>query len=313
MIGVARKLGVIPLLFMLVSFGIFILIDLAPGDVAIEVAGQNASDSDIARVRSELGLNRPLLARYGAWLVSAVTGDLGQSLTRNQSVGKLIVSRLEPTLALAFSAILIAIVVGGLLGIIAAVFKGRKIDQAISLFAAAGIALPQFWVGLVLVSFFSLQQRMLPATGYTAFGDGFGDWAKHLVLPAVALAWMSAAELLRHVRSAAIEVLEKPYILTARAKGMGTAYIVRKHVIRNTGIPVVTVLGTRVAQLLGGTVVIETVFGIQGLGTLTVQSVLSRDMPVILGVVALATAVVLVINFLVDLSYSVIDPRAANS
>ena len=151
----------------------------------------------------------------------------------------------------------------------------------------------------------------MPATGYVDISDGFAPWAAHVILPALALSLMPAAELMRHVRSSVSEVLDKDFVLTARAKGMLTGPIYFKHVVRNAGIPIVTVLGIRIAQLLGGTVVIETLFGIQGLGTLTVDSVLGRDMPTILGVVALATACVLVINLLVDLSYRFIDPRTA--
>lgn len=306
---IIKRLAIVPVLFVLVSFGVFVLIDAAPGDVAVELAGQNATDADIERVREELGLDRPLLVRYGSWLANAAQGDLGQSLTRNQSVGELIASKLEPTISLALVSLTIAGVVGGLLGLLAGVYRGRAPDRAVSVFASAGIAMPQFWVGLLLVSFFALDRGWLPATGYVPIGESFSEWAKHLILPTIALSWVSLAEIARHVRSASAEVLEKPHILTARAKGLGTGSVVRRHVVRNAGIPVVTVLGTRIAQLLGGTVVIETVFGIQGLGTLTVQSVLSRDMPVILGVVALATAVVLIINLIVDLSYALIDPR----
>src|SRR5690606_37486126 len=187
------------------------------------------------------------------------------------------------------------------------------LDRAVSVFAAAGIALPQFWVGLLLVVAFALSLRWLPAPGYVPLSQGLLPWLSHLVLPAVALAWLPTAELTRHVRSATAEVLERDYILTARAKGLLTAQIVARHVLRNAGIPVVTVLGTRIAQLLGGTVVIETVFGIQGLGSLTVDSILARDMPVILGVVALTAGVVLVINFLVDLSYGLIDPMTVRT
>ncbi|HEY9565388.1 MAG TPA: ABC transporter permease [Nocardioides sp.] len=307
---ILKRLAIVPVLFVIVSFGVFVLIDLAPGDVAVELAGQNATDADVERVRTDLGLDQPLLTRYGSWLGDAAQGDLGQSLTRNQGVGDLIGSKLEPTMSLAVLSLAIAGIFGGLLGLLAGVYRGRFPDRAVSIFASAGIAMPQFWVGLLLVSFFALDLAWLPATGYTPMSESITEWARHLILPTIALSWVSLAEVARHVRSASAEVLEKPHILTARAKGLGTATVVRRHVIRNAGIPVVTVLGTRIAQLLGGTVVIETVFGIQGLGTLTVQSVLSRDMPVILGVVALATAVVLVINLVVDLSYGLIDPRA---
>jgi peptide/nickel transport system permease protein len=308
-----RFLVAVPLLFVVVSFGVFALVDLAPGDPAVELAGQGATEADVARVRAELGLDRPLLERYGSWLGGTVTGDFGTSLSRRQDVGELVASRIPPTFSLAVLALLLAVVVSMLLGTLAAVRAGSVLDRAVSVFAAAGIALPQFWVGLLLVLAFSLYTGWLPATGYAPLAEGPWEWFSHLLLPAVALAWLPAAELTRHVRSATAEVLDRDHVLTARAKGLLMPQIVSRHVVRNAGIPVVTVLGTRIAQLLGGTVVIETVFGIQGLGSLTVDSVLARDMPVILGVVALATGVVLVVNFLVDLSYGVIDPRTARA
>jgi peptide/nickel transport system permease protein len=250
--------------------------------------------------------------RYGSWLVDAVRGDLGTSLARKQDVGELVASRMPPTLSLAVLALVLAVLAGVVLGTLAAVRQDGALDRAVSVFAAAGIALPQFWVGLILVIVFSLQLDWLPATGYSPLSEGPWEWFSHLVLPAVALAWLPAAELARHVVcSATAEVLDRDHVLTARAKGLLLPQIVTRHVLRNAGIPVVTVLGTRIAQLLGGTVVVETVFGIPGLGSLTVDSVLARDMPVVLGTVALATGVVLVINFLVDRSYGFIDPRTA--
>jgi len=309
----ARFLVAVPLLFVVVSFGVFALVGLAPGDPAVELAGQDATAEDVGRVRAELGLDRPLLERYVSWLGDAVTGDLGTSLARRQDVTELVVSRIPPTVSLALFALVLAMLASAVLGTLAALRQGSMLDRGVALFSAAGIALPQFWVGLLLVIVFALNLGWLPATGYVPFSESPGEWFSHLVLPAIALAWLPAAELTRHVRSATAEVLERDYVLTARAKGLLTPQIVLKHTVRNAGIPVVTVLGTRIAQLLGGTVVIETVFGIRGLGSLTVDSVLARDMPVILGVVAFATAVVLVINFLVDLSYGVIDPRAARA
>ncbi|TQM11359.1 ABC transporter permease [Pseudonocardia kunmingensis] len=308
-----RFLVAVPLLFVVVSFGVFALVDLAPGDAAVALAGETATAEDVARVRTALGLDQPVLQRYGSWLGGVVTGDLGTSLTRRQDVGELVASRIPPTLSLALVALGLAVVISLTLGTLAAVRAGSVLDRAVAVFTAAGIALPQFWVGLLLVLAFSLYLGWLPATGYTPLTENAGGWLSHLLLPALALAWLPAAELTRHVRSATAEVLVRDHILTARAKGLLTGRIVTRHVLRNAGIPVITVLGTRIAQLLGGTVVIETVFGIQGLGSLTVDAVLSRDMPVILGVVALATGVVLVINYLVDLSYGVIDPRTARA
>ncbi|MGV9946780.1 ABC transporter permease [Rhodococcus aetherivorans] len=300
-----------PALFLLVTFSVFAMMAAAPGDPAVDLAGQNATEEDIARVRAELGLDQGFFARYGDWLSGALTGDLGTSYSRRQPVTELIVSRIEPTLSLALTAIALAVVLGLLAGVVATFRPGGWVDRTVSLFASLGIALPQFWVGMLLVMIFSLQLRLMPATGYVLLSEGVGPWAAHIVLPALALSVMPAAELARHVRSSVLEVLDKDFVLTARAKGMATPRIYVMHVARNAGVPIVTVLGIRVAQLLGGTVVIETVFGIQGLGTLTVDSVLGRDIPTILGIVALAAVVVLIVNLLVDLSYRFIDPRTA--
>jgi peptide/nickel transport system permease protein len=300
-----------PLLFVLVSFSVFAMMAAAPGDPAVDLAGQNATPEDVARVRGELGLDQSLLVRYWDWLSGAVTGNLGNSYSRRQPVSELIGARLEPTLSLALVAIFVAVVIGVGFGVLATVRPGGIVDRFVSVISSIGIALPQFWVGMLLVMVFALQLRAMPATGYVRIGDGLAPWAAHVILPAIALALMPAAELMRHVRSAVSEVMDKGFVLTARAKGISTGPIYFRHVIRNAGIPIVTVLGIRIAQLLGGTVVIETLFGIQGLGTLTVDSVLGRDMPTILGVVALATGCVLVINLLVDLSYRFIDPRTA--
>jgi peptide/nickel transport system permease protein len=300
-----------PLLFVLVSFSVFAMMAAAPGDPAVDLAGQNATPEDVARVRGELGLDQSLLVRLWDWLSGAVTGNLGNSYSRRQPVSELIGARLEPTLSLALVAIFVAVVIGVGFGVLATVRPGGIVDRFVSVISSIGIALPQFWVGMLLVMVFALQLRAMPATGYVRIGDGLAPWAAHVILPAIALALMPAAELMRHVRSAVSEVMDKGFVLTARAKGISTGPIYFRHVIRNAGIPIVTVLGIRIAQLLGGTVVIETLFGIQGLGILTVDSVLGRDMPTILGVVALATGCVLVINLLVDLSYRFIDPRTA--
>jgi peptide/nickel transport system permease protein len=300
-----------PLLFVVVSFSVFAMMAAAPGDPAVDLAGQNATDADIARVRGELGLDQPLLVRYRDWLVDALTGNFGTSYSRRQPVSELILSRLEPTLSLALAAVFFAVVIGVVFGVLATVRPGGFVDRFVSIVSSVGIALPQFWVGMLLVMVFALQLRTMPATGYVRISEGVAPWAAHVILPALALSLMPAAELMRHVRSSVSEVLDKGHVLTARAKGLPAGRIYGKHVVRNAGIPIATVLGIRIAQLLGGTVVIETLFGIQGLGTLTVDSVLGRDMPTILGVVALATGCVLVINLIVDLSYRFIDPRTA--
>jgi peptide/nickel transport system permease protein len=310
--AIGRLLLVIPL-FLIVSFGVFVLVDLAPGDAAVELAGQGATQEQIEEVRLRLGMDDPLVVRYIDWLGDAITGDFGTSLTRNQPVSELISSRIPPTLSLAVFSLVIAMVVASIVGVIAAFRQGGWLDRGIGVWSAVGIALPSFWIGLLLVVLFALERDLFPATGYVPLTESPGEWFHHLVLPALALSWVAAAELTRHIRSAVIEVLDRDYVLTARAKGMRPGEVVRRHVARNAGIPIVTVLGARVAALLGGTVVIETMFAIPGIGSLAVQAVQARDIPVILGIVAVTTLVVLIVNLFVDLSYAVIDPRAAHT
>lgn len=304
-----RLLVMVPM-FVVVSFGLFLLVDLAPGDAAVSIAGENASREEIQAVRTELGLDRPVVTRYVDWLGNAARGDFGDSLDRNQEVSALIGSKMAPTISLALLALTLAIVLGLGLGLVAASFQGRWPDRLVALFAAGGVALPPFVIGLILVIVLALQRSWFPATGYVPIGESIAEWLRHLILPAIALAWFPAAELARHVRSAVAEVLERDYVVTAWAKGLRFPAVLRRHVLRNAGIPIVTVLGTRLSTLLGGTMVVETVFNIQGLGTLTVFSVQARDVPVVLGIVVLSTAVVLIVNLLVDLSYLVLDPRA---
>lgn len=303
------RLAVMVPLFLFVVFVVFALVDLAPGDPALQLAGENATEEDLARIRTELRLDDPLLSRYASWLGDAATGDLGTSTLRNQPVWELISTRIGPTVSLGVVSLGMAIVVGGGLGVAAAVRRGGLLDRFAAVFAAGGVAVPSFWVAMLLVVALSVERGWLPATGYVDMADDPNEWFRHLVLPSIALAWLPAAELTRHTRSAVIEVLERDYVLTAWAKGLRWPEIIRRHVLRNAGIPIITVLGARIAAIVGGTVVIEGIFNIQGIGSLTVTSVMARDLPVILGIVAVTTAVVLVVNFLVDLSYALLDPR----
>lgn len=303
------RLGLMVPLFAFVTFLVFLLVDLAPGDAARELAGQNATEQEVEAVRDRLGLNDPVVVQYGSWLASAATGDLGESLTRRVPVSELITSKLAPTVSLGAFAMTFSVIVGSVLGVGAAVHQGRLFDRLATVFAAGGVAVPSFFVGLILVVTFSLDRSWLPATGYTPLAEGAGEWFRHLLLPAVALGWFPAAEMSRHTRSAVVGVLERDYIITAWSKGLRWPTIIRRHLLRNAGIPIVTVLGARIAAVLGGTMVIESVFGIEGVGRLTVQSVLARDIPTILGVVSFTTLVVLFVNLLVDLSYRILDPR----
>ncbi|HYQ62460.1 ABC transporter permease [Actinophytocola sp.] len=308
-----RRLGGGLLVLWLVSLLTFLMVRLIPGDPAEVVAGENASVEDVNRIREQLGLNRPVVEQYFSWLGGVLRGDLGSSLFTHRPVTSTIVDAAPPTLALTLTAIVLAVVIGVGAGVLAGLRQGGWLDRTISTVATLGIAMPSFWVAMLLVSVFSLSLKWLPATTYVPLERGFGIWLSHIIIPAIALGLATAAELARHTRGSVADVLTRPYIRTARSRGTGTVRLVRRHVLRNAAIPVVTVLGLQTSRLLGGTIVVEAVVGISGLGTLAVNSVLHRDYPVIQGYVLFCAVVVVVVNLVVDLAYGWINPKVRAS
>jgi len=306
---VVRRLGGGVLVLWLVSLLTFALIQLLPGDAAEVIAGENASAADVERIRHELGFDQPVVEQYFRWLGHVLTGDFGTSLSSGRSVTDLIFEAAPATLSLTLVAILIALVLGVTAGLIAAVRQGGWIDRAITSLATLGIALPSFWVLMLLLLPFAVLNRWLPATGYAPISEGFGTWLSHIILPATALGLASAAELARHARGSATDVLARPYIRTAQARGAGGSWLIRKHVVRNSAIPVITVLGLHVGRLLGGSIVIESVAGIAGLGSLAIQAILQRDYVTIQGYVLFSAVIVVVANLVVDLLYGWINPK----
>lgn len=305
-----RRLAGAAAVVLLASMLVALLVHLVPGDAAEVVAGENASSEQVAAIRRSMGLDRPVLEQVGGWLAGAVRGDLGTSLVTSRSVSDSLADALPPTLSITALATAIALLLGVTGGAVAGIGQGSWVDRVASLATTLGIAMPSFWIGMLLVSSFALDLGWLPATGYVSPADGVGDWARHVVLPAAALGTAMAAEIARQTRSGVIDVLARPYIRTARAKGASLPHIIRRHVLRNASIPVVTVLGLQVGQFLGGVIVVEQVFGINGLGTIAVTAVMNRDFPLIQGYVLLTTLVMVSVNLLVDLSYGWINPRA---
>lgn len=304
-----RRLAMtIPLMFV-VSFLIYSLIVLVPGDPAVALAGQNPTPAQIAMVREELGLNDPFLVQYWRWLSEAVQGNLGVSLFSSESVAAAILTRLPTTLSLAFWALTIAVVLGVLVGAVAGLRPGTWLDRVATVSASVGVAVPYFWVGMVLVLLLAIDNPLLPAVGYEPLSHGVLAWAKHLVLPAAALAIAPAAVIARQTRASVATVMSEDYVRTAEAKGMQRARVVGKHALKNAAVPVVTVFGIEANRLIGGTVVIEQLFAIPGLGQLAYQSVFARDFPVVQGVLLTTAAMVLLINLLVDVSYGYFNPR----
>ncbi|WP_186629680.1 ABC transporter permease [Rhodococcus sp. BP22] len=306
--GGRRLLAAVPLL-LIVPFLIFVLIDLTPGDPAVVLAGENPTPERLAAIRENLRLDDNVFVRYVDWVGGVLHGDLGMSFLSNQSVTELISRRMATTMSLVLFAMVIAILVGGLLGIVAAIRPGGVIDRAVNVVASIAIAIPAFWFGLVLVSLFAVSNQIFPAFGYVPLSEGVVPWLQHLVLPGIALALLPAAEVTLQLRSALGKVLESDYILNAEARGLSKTSVMFKHALKNACIPVVTVLGFRVSEVLGGAVTIEIIYGMPGLGSLAVDSVQNHDIPVLLGFVLFTTIVVVLVNLLVDISYGYFNPK----
>ncbi|PUE56904.1 peptide ABC transporter [Limnohabitans sp. 2KL-17] len=307
-----RLLALIPVLFT-VAIIVFLILRLTPGDPAAVIAGNNATNEDIDRIREQLGLTKPLFTQFTIWLSGVLQGDLGYSFYLNKPVIELIAQRIEPTLSLAAGTMLLSVAVAVPLGTLAAWRMGGWLDRILSGFAVAGFSVPVFVIGYVLIYVFAIELQWLPVQGYRRlFGpssQGIGPWAYQLVLPWVSLATIYVALIARVTRASVSEALTEDYIRTARAKGVTEQAVLLRHALANAAVPIVTVIGIGIALLIGGVVVTETVYAIPGLGSLTVDAVLNRDFPVIQGVVLFFSVLYVVINLLVDLSYLWLDPR----
>lgn len=299
---------IIPLLFG-VSLIAFFMLRLLPGDPAQAVLGQYATPELTAQVRHDLGLDQNIVTQYLTWLSGVVRGDFGIDYQSGQQISEVLLSRLPVTIELAILSTVISILVGVPLGVWAAHRRGRMADRLVQVFSAVGIAVPPFWLGIVLILVFSLVLRAFPTSGFVPMTENFGENLRSLVLPAVALAVDRAAVLASMTRSAMIAVLDEDYIRYARAKGIRSYLVIWKHGLRNAGIPVATVIGIQVSHLLGGAVVVEQVFALPGIGQLLVQSMLNRDYPVVQATVLVVAFVAVVANLLTDLLYTVLNPK----
>lgn len=306
---IIRRLGVSVVSVLVVSVVVFLLMQLAPGDAAEVIAGDQATHEQVDATRDRLGLDRPLVEQYVSWLGGAVQGDFGTSLYSDRSVAESLWQAAPATLSITFAALMLAAVVGVTAGAVAGLRQGAWVDRVVSLLSTVGVAMPSFWVGLTLVAVFALRNPWLPATGYAPISEGVGAWLRHITLPAVALGLATMAEVARQTRGGVVDVMAKPYIRAARARGASSGWLIRHHVLRNAAIPVVTVFGLQAARLLGGVVVIEAVFGISGLGTLAVGAVVRQDYPVVQAYVLVAAVVVIAVNLIVDTSYGWINPK----
>lgn len=303
-----RLLAVIPMLFIM-SIIVFSLVLVVPGDPAVTLAGDNATEEQIELIRARLGLDKPVVEQYLDWLGGVVQGDFGTSLLSSRGVAETIWSKLPVSLSLAVSAIAVGLAIGLPAGIIAALRRNRWPDRVSTVGASLGMAMPNFWLGLVFVIVLAVNNPWFPASGYVRISEDPWLWAKHLVLPALTLGTAAAAEITRQLRGSLSDVLQQDYVRTADAKGLRRWVVVGKHAAKNASIPVVTVLGLQFSLLLGGTVAVERVFGIPGLGTEVVDAVLAKDLPMIQGIVFFTTFAVIVVNLLVDVAYGFLNPR----
>ncbi len=295
------------------TFVVFSLLQLVPGDPALVLAGDYASRERIEEIRQLYGFDKPFVVQYGAWLWHVVQGDLGKSLLSSAPVYDLILQRMPNTLLIATYALLIASLIGIPLGVLAATKVGSRIDSFVTSVASLGVALPSFWLAILLVVTFSMDLHWLPATGARPFSVEPGRAIAHATLPAIALAVGVIAELARQVRSALIEVLGSQYVRTLRAKGLSPISVLWKHGLRNVSVTMLTILGLQVNRLFSGAVVIEAVFAIPGAGQLVAYSAINKDYPVVQGVVLVFVVMVILINLIVDVLSALLDPRAAES
>jgi peptide/nickel transport system permease protein len=303
-----RLLATIPVMAV-VAVVVFSLLRLAAGDPAAIIAGDNATSQDVAAIRARLGLDRPLAEQFAIWVGRVVRGDFGESFFFKKQVSELILDRVEPTLALSVCTLVLTIALAVPLGVLAAWKRGSWIDRSVMGFSVLGFSVPVFVIGYVLIYVFAIELAWLPVQGYQRIGDGVGGFLERLVLPSITLAVVFVALIARITRASVLEVLNADHVRTARAKGLGELPVLLRHVLRNAAVPIVTVIGIGIAVLIGGVVVTESVYGIPGLGRLTVDAVLARDYPTVQAVILVFSVVYVLINLLVDLSYTVLDPR----
>lgn len=292
-----------------VTFVVFMIIHLVPGDPARVILGVQANEQNVAALRERLGLNRPLLVQYGSWLWNAAHGDLGKSLITRQPVTPQVMQRLPATIQLAAAALVIGMLIAFPAGIISALRPGSKLDIVTSVISQLGVSVPDFWMGILLVILFSLTLEWLPPSGYTSIFEDFGDWLAHIILPATTLGIVSGSIQTRFIRSAMLEVLGESYIRTARAKGLREQAVIMRHALRNAMITIVTVIGLQITALLSAVVVVEVVFAWPGVGRLALEAVLDRDYPLLQGAVFATATMLALVNLGTDLIYFLLDPR----
>ncbi|GAA3056706.1 ABC transporter permease [Rhizobium viscosum] len=305
----SRRLAGLVITLLVVSLVIFAVMDLLPGDPASIMLGTSASPETLAALRRDLGLDQPLLIRYGQWLAGVFSGNLGQSYTYGVPVAGLIIERLAVTLPLALIAIMLSVLIALPLGVLAAARRGGIMDAIATVFSQVSIAVPAFWVALLLIILFSTTLGLMPAGGFPGWGTGFLPALQALIMPAVALALPQAGVLTRVTRSAVLDTMHEDFARTAVAKGLSRSAVLWRHIVPNALVPILTILGLQFTFLVAGAVLVENVFNLPGLGRLAFQALSQRDIIVMQDVVLFFAGLVIVMNFIVDLSYLAIDPR----
>lgn len=306
---VLRRLGQSVIILFIVTLIVFLLMQLVPGDPIVNYLGANASKEQIEYYTKLYGYDQPAIVQYGKWVIGLFQGQMGHSVTYNREVSEIIFSRLGTTLMIVLPAFVIAVVLGVFFGIVAAQNRGKAIDTVISVVANAGMAMPLFWIGIIAILVFSLKLKILPVQGYVSPLDDVGEWLRHLVMPVGILALGPIAQFTRQTRSSMLEVIRQDYVRTAEAKGVDRNTIILKHELRNALIPVITVMGVQLGSMIGGTVLVESIFNINGLGNLMITAIKSKDYMVVENGVFLIACAVAICNLVVDVLYGIIDPR----
>ncbi len=305
---VRRVLAAVPVMGVVALF-VFLLLRITPGDPAAILAGDNATPAQLERIRASLGLNEPLYVQFFTWVNKLLHGDLGVSLISNVPVLKMIGQRVEPSISIALSTIVLAVVIAVPLGVLAAWKHGTWIDRFVMGLSVLGFSVPVFVIGYVLIQVFAIDLRWLPVQGFKSITAGFGPFLERIILPTLTLSFIYIALIARMTRAAMLEVMGEDFIRTARAKGIGEIAVLLRHGLRNAAVPVITVIGTGFALLISGVVVTESVFNLPGIGRLTVDAVLARDYPVIQAMILLTSLIYVTVNLLIDVAYTLLDPR----
>jgi len=306
---IARRIGAVVPVMAFVSLIVFLLLRLSPGDPALVIAGENANEETLARIRALLGLDKPLLVQFGIWVGNLLRGDLGQSIFSNMPVAQLIAQRVEPTLSLAITTICFAVIVAIPLGTIAGATAGSWLDRTVMAVSVMGFSIPAFVLGYCLIYLFSLKLGVFPVQGFKSIRTGIVPFLSSIALPTLTLGLAYLVLIARITRASVLEIMGEDFIRTARAKGVAERLVVTRHALRNAAIPILTVIGIGIGLLISGVVVIETVFNIPGIGRLVVDAILKRDYPVIQGAILVFSAAYVLVNLAIDIGYAFLDPR----